>query len=98
MGNIRVYFDDCLSTNISKHSKCLDLKHEFKNNVQLKKGDLFGEFRMGSTIVLIFEAGPDFEFNMLPRSKIYVGESLGHERTHQPQVQNSNLAESVRSR
>ncbi|XP_044728224.1 phosphatidylserine decarboxylase proenzyme, mitochondrial [Chrysoperla carnea] len=74
VGKIRVFFDDCLTTN--RKQKDEKIHHDFNHPIQLKKGDLFGEFRMGSTIVLIFEAPPDFEFNIAAGTKIRMGESL----------------------
>ncbi|XP_013110579.2 phosphatidylserine decarboxylase proenzyme, mitochondrial [Stomoxys calcitrans] len=44
----------------------------------LKKGDLVGLFNMGSTIVLLFEAPSNFQFNIEAGQKIKVGEPLGH--------------------
>lgn len=43
----------------------------------LKKGELVGQFNMGSTIVLIFEAPKNFKFNLHPGQQVRVGESLG---------------------
>jgi len=36
-----------------------------------------GLFRLGSTVVLIFEAPGDFEFSVKPNSRVKVGEQLG---------------------
>lgn len=76
VGTIKVYFDKNLQTNCSrKKAKCRDVC--FGNSLELKKGDIVGEFRMGSTIVLVFQAPPDFKFNVTPGSKIKMGQSLG---------------------
>ncbi|KAJ8984876.1 hypothetical protein NQ317_002716 [Molorchus minor] len=47
------------------------------NSVDLKKGDLMGEFRMGSTIVLIFEAPVHFQFHIFPGDQVKMGQRLG---------------------
>ncbi|TMW44622.1 hypothetical protein DOY81_010299 [Sarcophaga bullata] len=44
----------------------------------LKKGDLVGQFNMGSTIVLLFEAPTNFQFNIEAGQKVKVGQALGH--------------------
>lgn len=76
MGTIKVYFDKNLQTNCStKTPKCRDVC--FGNSLELKKGDIVGEFRMGSTIVLVFQAPPDFQFTVNPGTKIKMGQSLG---------------------
>ncbi|XP_073334258.1 phosphatidylserine decarboxylase proenzyme, mitochondrial isoform X2 [Pagrus major] len=44
--------------------------------VALQKGAALGEFNLGSTIVLLFEAPKDFSFNLQPGQRIRVGEGL----------------------
>jgi len=50
-------------------------KH-FENRLQMEKGQPFGHFAFGSTIVLIFEAPHDFEFNKMTNDRVWVGKSL----------------------
>ncbi|KAK2580076.1 hypothetical protein KPH14_012359 [Odynerus spinipes] len=44
--------------------------------IRLYKGQLFGEFRMGSTIVLLFEASKDFRFSLKLGQTVKVGHAL----------------------
>ncbi|XP_060525661.1 phosphatidylserine decarboxylase proenzyme, mitochondrial isoform X3 [Cylas formicarius] len=76
VGSIRVVFDKTLHTNQKRKT------HKFKEVclgswVNLKKGDLIGEFRMGSTVVVIFEAPKKFKFDISPGSRVKLGQSLG---------------------
>jgi phosphatidylserine decarboxylase len=43
----------------------------------VKRGEAFGEFNLGSTIVLIFEAPENFEFNISQNEKVLYGSKLG---------------------
>lgn len=43
----------------------------------LGKGELLGQFNMGSTVVLIFEAPQNFKFFVEPGQKLKMGEPLG---------------------
>ncbi|XP_066259242.1 phosphatidylserine decarboxylase proenzyme, mitochondrial [Euwallacea similis] len=84
VGSIKVYFDKTLQTNHQKKT------HKFKEHclgsaIDLHKGDLVGEFRMGSTIVVIFEAPFNFKFNVNHGQKVLMGQCLGtvqHEVKH----------------
>ncbi|KAJ8958309.1 hypothetical protein NQ318_017455 [Aromia moschata] len=80
VGTVKVYFDKTLQTNVSKKSPrfkevCLG------SSIDLKRGDLMGEFRMGSTIVLIFEAPIHFQFYIMPGGSGEDGPETGVHRT-----------------
>ena len=90
VGSIRVFMDHELTTNDKQTQndstsvqKGLDKKFYGKNGsngltgVQVTRGDMFGEFNLGSTIVLVFEAPENFEFNIKPNEKVYFGQQLG---------------------
>ncbi|GLV44070.1 Phosphatidylserine decarboxylase [Carabus blaptoides fortunei] len=75
VGSVKVYFDNNLQTNLKDKYNCNDAL--LPANIKLHKGDPVGEFRMGSTIVLLFEAPPNFEFNLVPGQKVRMGEGIG---------------------
>ncbi|XP_034403199.1 phosphatidylserine decarboxylase proenzyme, mitochondrial isoform X2 [Cyclopterus lumpus] len=89
VGSIRVYFDQELQTNVPRYNKgsfhdhsyvTIDgqsLKADGEGGVVLQKGAAVGEFNLGSTIVLLFEAPKDFSFSLQPGQRIRVGEGLG---------------------
>ncbi len=54
-----------------------DLHFPSSSPIQPDKGELFGEFNFGSTIVLIFEAPRSFEFAVKRAERVRVGQSLG---------------------
>ena len=53
--------------------------HDYKPNQRemFKKGESFGEFNLGSTIVLIFEAPEDLEFTVKTGQQVKYGQLLG---------------------
>ncbi|TRY81408.1 hypothetical protein DNTS_032842 [Danionella cerebrum] len=82
VGSIRIYFDKELRTNNPRYNKGSynDLSYVTNNNqegVSMRKGEHLGEFNLGSTIVLLFEAPQNFTFNLQAGQKIRFGEALG---------------------
>uniref|UniRef100_A0A3B5A389 Phosphatidylserine decarboxylase proenzyme, mitochondrial n=1 Tax=Stegastes partitus TaxID=144197 RepID=A0A3B5A389_9TELE len=79
VGSIRVYFDQELQTNAPRYSKGSfhDRSYVSVHEVALRRGEALGEFNLGSTIVLLFEAPKDFSFSLQPGQRIRVGEGLG---------------------
>ncbi|XP_048874905.1 phosphatidylserine decarboxylase proenzyme, mitochondrial isoform X3 [Brienomyrus brachyistius] len=82
VGSIRIYFDKELHTNSPRYSKGSYNDFSYVSNgnqegVCMRKGEHLGEFNLGSTIVLLFEAPRDFTFSLKPGQKIRFGEALG---------------------
>lgn len=69
MGSVDVYIDKDLKTNkwaglgLGKSNQNNDYDEiQLPQDIQLRKGELLGQFNMGSTVVLIFEAPKKFKY------------------------------------
>ncbi|KAM8707244.1 hypothetical protein ACLKA7_011353 [Drosophila subpalustris] len=90
VGSVEIYMDSQLKTNrwtgfnVGAHPPStyeydeLQLVNKEDSSISFNKGDLIGQFNMGSTIVLLFEAPRNFQFDIEAGQKIRVGQSLGH--------------------
>ena len=79
-GNIFLNFDGKLKTNrlrdIAVHCGGDISEKLYPNKVELCTGEELGGFRMGSTVVLVFES-PDFQWQVAPGESVKVGQALG---------------------
>lgn len=84
VGSVQIYIDEQLKTNRwlgikpgkDKYKNYDELK--LTKEIQLNKGELLGQFNMGSTVVMIFEAPTNFKFNLKTGQTIQLGEPIGN--------------------
>ncbi|RKP37541.1 phosphatidylserine decarboxylase-domain-containing protein, partial [Dimargaris cristalligena] len=87
VGSIQIAFDPVLKTNT--HAEIVPDGQRYREvsyrqgspllqGVPLGAGEEMGGFRLGSTVVLVFEAPQTFRFAIEPEQKIRMGEPLGY--------------------
>ena len=69
-------------------------ERKFESPIELERAQEVGLFRLGSTVVLIFEAPDNFEFTVQPYEKIKMGQNIG---TFRNDNNNNNIATTVLS-
>lgn len=81
VGNIWLDFDEKLKTNRLRDIPVYcggDISHKkYHQTHELKAGSTVGGFKLGSTVVLIFDAPKGFEFKVAPGDKVRVGVPIG---------------------
>lgn len=81
VGNIFLDFDAKLKTNrlrdVVVHCGGDVSTKMYHNGVQLTPGAAVGGFRLGSTVVLVFEAPPDFQWKVSEGDSVRMGQPLG---------------------
>ncbi|GIQ79828.1 phosphatidylserine decarboxylase-related protein [Kipferlia bialata] len=76
VGSMDLTFDPRVKTNIAGDTEV----HRFSyadSPITLSKGEKLGRFRLGSTVVLVFEAPDSFEFGLCPHQKMQMGQEIG---------------------
>jgi phosphatidylserine decarboxylase len=53
------------------------LTKSYEKPVKNSRGDEIAQFKLGSTVVLVFEAPENFEFTVQPGDKLTLGKSIG---------------------
>ena len=83
VGSMKIYFDEKVETS-KPHRFTKAYKHngiyfdrKFEETIELGRGDVIGEFNIGSTVILCFEAPKEFEFAVENGEKVFLGRSLG---------------------
>ncbi|XP_025417506.1 phosphatidylserine decarboxylase proenzyme, mitochondrial isoform X4 [Sipha flava] len=76
VGSIKVHSDKGLQTNMRCRRKDFN-QHDCSLETQWSMGQEVGEFRMGSTVVLLFEAPKDFVFDVEAGQTIQMGQAIG---------------------
>ena len=75
--NFNSIFQDLETNTHHKHQDGTYFDKTFSSAVDAPKGSMFGEFNLGSTLVLIFEAPKGFQFKICEGQKIKYGEAIG---------------------
>ncbi|XP_014481420.1 PREDICTED: phosphatidylserine decarboxylase proenzyme [Dinoponera quadriceps] len=91
VGSIRVYRDEELATNKARWADAAYWRDVSFDSMRMAKGELFGEFRLGSTIVLLFEAPRDFQFCLQVGQSIKVGQALSVCSDHKAERRQKHL-------
>ncbi|EEB08371.1 phosphatidylserine decarboxylase Psd1 [Schizosaccharomyces japonicus yFS275] len=92
VGSIVINFDKQLRTNrFSKlgppgtfEEATYESSSPTLDGMPFTKGEEMGRFELGSTIILVFEAPKNFEFNLNVGQRVLMGQSLGSLRPHSP--------------
>ncbi|XP_013383669.1 phosphatidylserine decarboxylase proenzyme, mitochondrial isoform X2 [Lingula anatina] len=92
VGSIHINFDRDLATNCGcQWPEGTYFDKAFETGIDVRKGENFGEFNLGSTIVLIFEAPKNFNFKIQGGQKIRFGQPMGCYRTSENTTESENL-------
>jgi len=75
VGSIRVHFDEELSTNTKNNPK-YSAEKIYDDPIDFEKGDEFGYFNFGSTLVLLYEAPADTTLNTEHMRRVKMGQSM----------------------
>ncbi|EGD72312.1 hypothetical protein PTSG_00330 [Salpingoeca rosetta] len=77
VGSIRVHANKAVETNLADIPASAQPREFPSMTKRFQKGEEVGAFRLGSTVVLVFEAPEDFHFRVRPGQKLRVGDQIG---------------------
>lgn len=70
-------FEDVEISEFAKKNNINEKFPQFQKGLLVEKGIELGRFNMGSTVVMLFEAPPNFEFKVKEGQKIKYGDTVG---------------------
>nr|CAB3264898.1 phosphatidylserine decarboxylase proenzyme-like [Phallusia mammillata] len=77
VGSIVIYDDKALQTNKANVERGTYFDHKYENGgVLFSRGDSVGEFRLGSTVVLVFEAPKKFNLKLREGQSVKYGQAV----------------------
>lgn len=98
VGSMTLNFDDKLRTNRWRTKTNYVHHRDYTQDIYLRRGEEIGKFRLGSTVVLVFEAPSDFKWQVEPGEKVRMGNPLGYsEQVSDEKIKFSEKASSLAS-
>ena len=76
VGSMRMHFDNQLRTNRWGTSSRLVARRLYDAGVELQRGEEMGMFKLGSTIVMVFEAPADYTWTVKCGDKVRLGQAI----------------------
>eukprot|EP01134_Creolimax_fragrantissima_P007342 CFRG7342T1 len=77
VGSMMFNFDPELTTNKrSAHRRGEFIERKYLDNVKVTKGEELGQFKLGSTIIMVFEAPEDFKFTVSEGERLKLGQPI----------------------
>lgn len=77
VGSITLEFDDKIKTNVAGHVPEGPHFDSYYENLKSKKGECISFFNLGSTVVLLFQAPPNWQWHVNQYEKVKLGQPLG---------------------
>lgn len=98
VGSIHLDVEEDLRTNVSGQGRHVDrcLAKLYKEKHMSTRGDQVAQFKLGSTVVLVFEAPKDFTFTIAPDQRIQMGQGIGRRAGENPSTTFPTTSEVIR--